>query len=107
MTPQWILIAVLTAGSAGTAGKLALDRDADDEVELSLDQVPAVVRDALVREAGGAKIDTVERETEDGRVVYEAEVTVDGKTLEIEVDATGTLLGVAVDDENDEDDEDD
>jgi uncharacterized membrane protein YkoI len=99
---------VIAAGAAGGAGKLALDRqDDDNEVELSLDQVPAAVRDTLVREARGARIDTVERETENGRTVYEAEVTVDGKEVEIEVDAAGRLLGVEVDDEDDDQDDDD
>ena len=52
-------------------------------------------------------IDEIEKETENGKVVYEAEITKDGKTCEVEVAEDGTLLeSEADDDEADETDDD-
>ena len=62
------------------------------EEEVTLDQVPAAVKETLSRESGGAPMGTVHRETEKGRVVYEARMTKAGKTYEVEVDESGKVL---------------
>ncbi|MBN2312326.1 MAG: PepSY-like domain-containing protein [Sedimentisphaerales bacterium] len=71
------------------------DDDADDdeeEVEISLDDVPAAVKATMLKEAAGAVIEEVVKETENGKVVYEAEFEADGQEVEIEVSPDGTLL---------------
>lgn len=72
---------------AGAATGLAWD-----EEEMSLSQVPAQVREALLKLAGGAKITVVERENEHGAVSYEAEWEVNGREAEAEVTADGNLV---------------
>lgn len=64
----------------------------EHEVEVTLDQVPPAVKETLARESGGAPMGTVHRETEKGKVVYEARVTRAGKTWEVEVDESGRVL---------------
>ena len=86
-----LLPLVLAAAVAGCA------KDADERVPL--DQVPAAVRATLERETRGAAIGEVEREEEDGRTVYEAKATVDGKRYEYTVAADGTLVGREEDDD--------
>ena len=76
------------------------DDNADAEVRLTLDEVPEAVRDALVKEAGGAKFDAVEREVEDGKTVYEIEVVIEGRTWGIEVDESGKLLEKELEDDD-------
>ena len=79
------------------------DEDEDeDEEEVSLDDVPAAVKATILKEAAGAEIEEVVKETEDGQTVYEAEFKADGKDIEIEVATDGTLL----ERETEEDDDD-
>jgi uncharacterized membrane protein YkoI len=80
------------------------DHDEDeDEEEVSLDEVPEAVKATILREAAGAEIKELERETEDGQTVYEAEAIIDGQEVEIKVAADGTLLSKEVEDEDDDD----
>ncbi len=86
----------------GVLGVMALAAWAGnaDEEKVTLDQVPAAVKATILREAGAAKITEIEREVEDGKVVYEAEVLIDGKEFDIEVAADGALLGKEVEDDS-------
>lgn len=65
-----------------------------DEVKLTIDQVPAPVKTAILAAAGTATITEIEQETEDGAVVYTAEwLDADGKTeVEVTIAADGKLL---------------
>ncbi|MBN2376289.1 MAG: PepSY-like domain-containing protein [Sedimentisphaerales bacterium] len=83
------------------------DEDDEDEVEVSLDEVPAVVKATILKEANGAEIKEIEKEVEDGKVVYEAEFEVDGQEVEVEVAEDGTLLSREIDDEDEVGDVDD
>lgn len=65
----------------------------DDEVEVTIDQVPAAVKATILRESAGGQIKEIEAETKDGKTTYEAEFVLNGKTFEIRVAADGTLLG--------------
>ena len=91
-------------------GAVATQQILDREKEVSIEQVPDAVKAALLAEAKGATIREIEMDTEDGRMVYEAEVMIDGVEVEIRVAADGTLLGRETDDDDengDDDDEDD
>ena len=86
------------------------DEDSDaNEVKMTMDQLPAGARAGITREAGtGATVGEVEREEEDGQVVYEADVTAaDGTKWEIVVDESGKLLEKEKDDEEGGEDDDD
>jgi hypothetical protein len=64
----------------------------ENEAKLTLDQVPPAVRDSLKREAQGAPITHVEKEDQGGQILYETEVTINGKNYEIKVDPEGKLI---------------
>jgi len=78
------------------------DDDDEDEVEVTLDQVPAAVKEAILKAAAGATIKEIEAETKNGQTVYEAEWVVDGKEIEITVSADGTILKREVEDADDD-----
>jgi len=78
---------------------------AQEEVEVSLDQVPKVVQETILREAAGAKITEIEQETKDGKTMYEAEFERDGRTMELKIAPDGRLLGRKFENEDDDDDD--
>ncbi len=82
----------MLAGSMG--GGCQLNRSASDGVSVRIDDVPAEVRQTLEREAGGAKIESLVRTTEDGQEVYEAELTKNGRATELEILPTGLVYKV-------------
>jgi uncharacterized membrane protein YkoI len=106
MKVTWLAVGLIatTIGCAQMMGKKEKD---EDEVKMSLSEVPPAVRNALNREAGGAQISDVERETEDGRTIYEANVTSGGKTWDIKVDENGKVIGKEVEDEGEKEGNDD
>lgn len=82
------------------------DEGDEDEEEVSLDDVPAAVKATILKEAAGAEIEEVVKETEDGQTIYEAEVIISGHETDIKVAVDGTLLGKEMEDEDSEDDDD-
>jgi uncharacterized membrane protein YkoI len=80
------------------------DNEDEDEEEVSLDDVPTAVKATILKEAAGAEIEEVVKETEDDQVIYEAEVIINGQETDIQVAADGTLLGKEVEDEDGDDD---
>ena len=85
-------------------GCAAIPASARDEETVSLDQLPDAVKATILREAKGGTITEIERETKDGKTIYEAEFLLDGAEIEIEIAPDGTLLGREVEQEDDEDD---
>jgi len=88
-------------------------RKAKEEI-VSLKDLPRAVRAALKKHAARGKITEIVKETVKGKLVYEAEVLLNGRELDILVSAKGKYLGTEKeeetkahhDDENDEDDDD-
>ena len=79
------------------------DQEDEDEAPLSIDQVPDAVKATLLREAQGGTVMEIERENEDGQIVYGAEVVINGQPFELKVAPdTGKLLSKEADDENEE-----
>ena len=99
---EFVLAGKKCAITVDPAGKLL-----GKEVAVTLDEVPAPVKATILKEAKGAKIKEIEKETKNGRVIYEAEFVVDGKEVEIKVDPSGKLLGREVEKEDDDKDDDD
>src|ERR1051326_4746541 len=73
-----------------------------NETKISIDQVPAAARATLEREAGGAKLTTVDKEMRHGKTVYEADAMSGGKNWEIVVNEDGTLVSKKLDNEEEE-----
>jgi len=91
----------------GVVGALAFAAWAaqEDEEQVTLDQVPAAVKATILKESAGGKITEIERETKDGKTVYEAEFLLNGNEIEIKVAPDGTLLGREVEHEGDDEDD--
>ena len=103
-----ILVGVLViAGVVVGIGAVATQRMTNEDIEVSIDAVPAAVRVTILAEAQGNAIEEIEVETENGVTVYEAEVVIDSQETDILVAADGTLLGREIEDEDEagEDDE--
>ncbi len=54
--------------------------------------MPSAVRATLERESTGGKIKKIEKENEHGKIIYEAEIIIDGKEYETEVAPDGMLI---------------
>jgi uncharacterized membrane protein YkoI len=79
------------------AGLVALGAAAvaDDKAEkLSQDKLPKAVADAIKARFPGGKITGAEKETEDGKVVYDIELTSGGLKYEMDIHADGTIIEV-------------
>jgi len=63
-----------------------------DEKPISMDQLPAAARAALEKEAKGGTIGQVTQETEKGKMVYEAEISKDGKQRYVSVSPEGKIV---------------
>ncbi|HOW70959.1 MAG TPA: PepSY-like domain-containing protein [Phycisphaerae bacterium] len=103
MERKWIQLASFGALMIGVAVLAVWAEGKAKEVKVTLDQVPAAVREAFTKAAGDAKITEIEQEEENGVTVYEASFVVNGKKKEIEVTADGKVI--EEDEESDEEEE--
>jgi hypothetical protein len=101
-----LMVGALAAGLIGFSAS-ALRAEDKDEVKVTIDQVPAPVKATLEKESSGGTISEIEKDTTEGKTVYEADATIGGKKYEIKVAEDGTLLTKKLDDEEDDDKEDD
>jgi len=75
----------------------------EKQEEVRLADVPAAVRATIERELGGVSPEEIERQTENGEVVYEVDAeTADGREIDLEVAEDGTLLDKDVDEADDD-----
>jgi hypothetical protein len=106
MKKHWILAAALSAtlaaGSVFVARAEDKEKEEGDEQKIKLTEAPQAAQDAITKEAKGAKVETIDKETRDGKTVYEADAVVDGKNHEIVVDADGKVISNKLDMEEDE-----
>ena len=102
-TKFWIVatfIAALIVLPACTAMAKENEKDEEkekDEVKVKIDQVPAAVQKTLSEESHGAKIDEVDKESDEGKTIYEADVKMNGHNYEIKVAEDGTLISKKLD----------
>ena len=106
MKTKWVLAAALALGLAALLGSTVQADGKEKEEKVTIDQVPEAVKKTILKEANGAKITEIEKETKGDKIVYEAEFVVGGKEVEIEIAPDGKLLGREVEDDDDDDDED-
>jgi hypothetical protein len=109
MNRHWIWIVAVYMGMIAFAGCTSQHHDKEkeegDEVKMKFADVPAPVQKTLTDAAAGAKIDSVDKETDKGEVVYETDVKISGKTYEIRVAPDGKLISKKEEKEEDEKDE--
>jgi hypothetical protein len=79
--------------------------DGGKEQMVTMDQLPAAAKATLTREAGSGRIEEIDKLTERGKTVYEADVMLDGKKWEIAVREDGQLLRKMLDEETDDEDD--
>ena len=73
------------------------EKEEAGEVKVKFDQVPAAAQKTLTEEAKGAKIDEVDKESDGGKTIYEADVKINDKNYEIKVAEDGTLVSKKLD----------
>jgi len=90
-----------TAMSCAAQGKEKEENEEKEgaEVTVKFDQVPQAVQTTFKEEARGATITDVDKESEDGKTIYEADVDIKGKNYEIKVAEDGTLISKKLDPE--------
>lgn len=74
----------------------------EKEAVVSVKQLPPAVKKAVLKRTKGTKIDAIEREKEDGRIVFEVEASYKGVEFELTFDQRGALVDFAVDDDEDD-----
>jgi uncharacterized membrane protein YkoI len=74
---------------------LVLAMSADSRAEkITYDKVPKKVRDVVENRFPNPKVTSVDKELEDGKVVYDIEFTHKGKKYEMDISEDGTLLDI-------------
>ncbi len=56
-------------------------------------ELPAAVRATVDQAVAGGSVDKIDKETENGRIVYDVEATVAGKHVEYTITADGKIVG--------------
>ena len=100
-----MLLALTVMGAIACFGCASLSaEEAQDskEQKVKLEDCPQAVQDTIKKAAAGGKIEEIEKETENGKAVYEADVVIDGDEYEVKVAEDGKLLSKKQ--ENDDDD---
>lgn len=64
------------------------------EKKVQMKDLPAAVQQAIQEQTKGAEIKGLSQETENGRIQYEVETMVDGKSRDLTLDAKGTVVEV-------------
>ena len=102
-TRTLVIAGMLAALSLSAVRAVAEEKESEEqnEVKVKLADIPAPVRTTLDKESFGATLpDQVDKETDDGKTVYEADVKLDGKNYEIKVAPDGTLVSKKLDQED-------
>ncbi|HIB89830.1 TPA: hypothetical protein EYO57_22045 [Candidatus Poribacteria bacterium] len=87
---HWMLVILLAIGLGDSIGF---------GKEVSLTEIPAVVRDTIVREIGQVLIDNIDLDKDDDEIVYKVDAEGDGIDIELKVAGDGTLQKKKVEEE--------
>ena len=87
-----VLAAALFAG-VSTIAITAQDKDSKEQ-KVTLEQLPAAVQAAVKEQTKGATVKGFAIENENGKKLYEAELTVNGHAKDISFDAGGAIVSV-------------
>ncbi len=98
----YIIILIFALLIGGGIALWAAVNGGDDDEKVPVSAVPEIVLEAANNAVAGGEITEVEREDEDGEVIYEVEKVVDGTEYEIEVTADGVVKEVEKEEEDDD-----
>ena len=92
------LICLLSVGAVVVLLLLTMAATADDQAKkieiIKLEEAPKAVRDAIEGRFPGAKVSTTERETEDGKVNFEVNLTHKDRKYEMHIQDDGTITAI-------------
>ena len=93
-----------TAMSCAAQGKEKEEREENEgaETKVQFSQAPQAVQTTFKEESRGATIAEVDKESDEGKTIYEADVDIKGKNYEIKVAEDGTLISKKLDPEENE-----
>jgi uncharacterized membrane protein YkoI len=87
------LLMVFTAGLALTISAVAAQKEKETAPKsVAIADLPAPARAAVEKWLAGGTIKNIDKEDEDGKVIYDVEATVKGKHAEADIAADGTVL---------------
>jgi len=100
---RWLLTGVCVLGLSAvvTVSVRAEDKE-ENEVKMKFTDVPAAVQTTITKEADGTAVTDVDKETDDGKTIYEADAKIDKINYEIKVADDGSLISKKIDDEDDD-----
>jgi hypothetical protein len=90
-------------GDKGDGDKGDGENGGDEGNAVSINDVPKPVKKTILKEAKGGTVEEIEREQDDGKVIFDADIVVDGKKFELKVAENGKLLSKEADEEDDQD----
>jgi Peptidase propeptide and YPEB domain len=67
---------------------------AEKDKKISLDKAPKAVQDAIKARFPDGEVTSVEKETEDGKVVYDVELKLKGRKYEMDILEDGTVIEI-------------
>ena len=92
------LICLLSVGAVVVLLLLTMAATADDQAKkieiIKLEEAPKAVRDAIEGRFPGAKVSTTERETENGKVNFEVNLTHKDRKYEMHIQEDGTIKAI-------------
>ena len=92
------LICLLSVGAVVVLLLLTMAATADDQAKkieiIKLEEAPKAVRDAVEGRFPGAKVSTTERETENGKVNFEVNLTHKDRKYEMHIQEDGTISAI-------------
>jgi uncharacterized membrane protein YkoI len=86
-------------GRIGLAGLMLISvggivQAKEKEEKIAIDKLPKAVIEAVKKRFPDAKLESAEKETEGGKIVYEVELEQKDEELEVELTADGTILEI-------------
>ena len=94
------LLVVVVVALAPAPARAGQDKDKQDKKEppkaekIPFDKCPKAVQDAVKGRFPGAEVTSVEKETEDGKVVYDVELKHKGRKYEMDILENGTIIEI-------------
>jgi uncharacterized membrane protein YkoI len=89
---QWIMSVAIVIGAVALISGCAMFQKKENSKNISMDQLPPVIKAAAEKETAGCKIIEVEKELKDGKVIYAVTYDEKGTEMEIEYSEDGKLL---------------
>jgi uncharacterized membrane protein YkoI len=90
MTIQQIALTAVLA--FGMAGLVVVDRADGADQKLQMKDLPAAVQKGVMANLNGGTLKGLSKEVEGGKTTYEVETTLNGRTRDFLLDATGRLI---------------